>query len=422
MNRDFDESIHTLTDHLFRENYGKMVSYLSQKYGYKEIENIVDAVQESFETALNTWKFSGIPDNHFAWLYRVAVNKLLNKIKYSGIRKSNVDHLDIAEEIIHEYNEKELEDSLLKLLIFFSKIDFSERNKLIISLYFLCGFGYEEIANALILKNETVKKVILRSKENIKQFAEKYDDFQIGSFDDCRKHLLKIMYLIFNEGYKTSQKKGSINYDLCYEAIRLAKLVQSYDVRNSEINSLLALMFFNSARFPARIEKGTWVSLEDQDRDLWDKNLIYEGFYYLELAKYNQANLSKYYIEALIGSVHCTSESYGNTNWQTISFLYKQIEKIEPDSISVKLNRIISESNFKNINTLLLEVNILEGLITKESAFTFFSSKAHLYFKLREWNTAIEYYELSLNYTKNKTDIYYIDGKIALIRKGLYPI
>jgi RNA polymerase sigma factor (sigma-70 family) len=409
------EEIQSLTDHLFRSHYGKMVSYMSQKYGYHEIENILDSIQEAFEAALKTWKYAGIPDNHFAWLYKVASNKLLNKLNHNNTSKSYLNKQQIEEYTIAEYTEKEVADSLLKLLIFFSKVDFSERNKLVISLYYVAGFGYAEIANGLILNVETVKKVILRSKETIKQFAQKYADFNIESIDQNLTHLLKVIYLLFNEGYKTTKKNGAINHDLCYEAIRLAKLAQHYVENDSEVNALLALMFFNTSRFPARISGGNWVSLENQDRQLWDQNLIAEGFRCLKKAKDKEFALNKYYLEAVISSVHSSAANYEETNWKIISFLYMQLAHLEPNSIAITLNRIISASNYQNIDELIAELNSLESLITKEMTFTYCCTKAHLYVKQQDLHSALLNYNLSLAYAKNKMDINFVNERISSI-------
>jgi RNA polymerase sigma factor (sigma-70 family) len=409
------EEIQSLTDHLFRSNYGKMVSYMSQKYGYHEIENILDAIQEAFEAALKTWKYAGVPDNHFAWLYKVASNKLLTKLNHINIGKSYVSKQQIDETTIAEYTEKEVDDSMFKLLVFFSKVSFSERNKLVISLYYVAGFGYAEIANALILNVEAVKKVILRSKETIKQFAQKYVDFDIDRLDLNIKHLLKSIYLLFNEGYKTTKKNGSINHDLCYEAIRLAKLAQHHVENDTEVNALLALMFFNAARFPARISGGNWVSLEKQDRRLWDQALIAEGFRYLKKAKSKDLALSKYYLEAVISSVHSTAANYEATDWKIISYLYIQLEYLEPNSIAITLNRIISASNYQNIDDLIRELNSLESLITKEMTFTYCCTKAHLYCKQQDLNSALINYNLSLAYAKNKMDINFVNERISSI-------
>ena len=178
-------------------------------------------------------------------------------------------------------------------------------------------------------------------------------------------------------------------------------------------------MFFNSSRFPARTENDTWISLENQNRTLWNNDLIKEGFYYLEIAKKHQQTLDKYYLEALISSMHCSSESYEKTDWRTIVYLYKQLEKMEPYSISVKLNRIIAESNFKSLHDLLPELITMESMMNEETEFIYLTTKAHFYAKMEEWNLAIHNYELSLNCTKNKTDINFISGKINLIKKKL---
>lgn len=417
MKHNIDENINQLTNHLFREHYGKMVSYLSQKYGYQEIENILDAVQESFETALRAWKFSEIPNNPFAWLYKVANNKLINKIKQNHTAKVYIGHLPVSEDVFEEYKEQDAEDGLLKLLLFFSKADFSERNKIIISLYFLCGFGYTEISNALFLKVETIKKIILRSKIAIQEFAKKYDNFKIENSDKDLEHLLKIIYLMFNEGYKSSQQNGTINSEVCYEAIRLGKLINKYYQGNTETNSLLALLFFNASRFPARIENDIWVTLESQNRELWDKQLISEGFYYLKKARSKECQLNKYYLEALVSSLHCTSKTYELTDWKTIVFIYRQLEIIEPGSVLIQLNRIIAESNYECIEKLMKEVNSIENHTNEELLFTLFMTKAHFYVKLHKFNKAINCYLQSVNYSKNKIDKNYIAQRIVHLKK-----
>lgn len=418
MNKTPDEHIHQLTNHLFREQSGKMVSFLSHKYGYKEIDNILDAVQEAFEAALANWKFSGIPHHPFAWLYRVASNRLLNKIKKQQTAKTYTDRLSAATGPADTPGEQEMEDSLLKLLLFFSKIGFSPRNKLIVSLYFLCGLGYAEIAHALLMKTETVKKVIGRSKESIKQFSGKYENFSIGSIREDLPHLLQIIYLLFNEGYKTSQKSGTIQYDLCFEAIRLGKLILRYNAGNGPANGLLALMFFNTSRFPSRVVADFWVSLEHQDRELWDRTLIREGHHYLQIARENQEIPDKYYLEALISSIHCMAKSYGETDWKAISFLYRQLEKMEPNSFAVILNRIIAESNHKDIAISIYELEEMEEHLIKEHPFSYFSAKAHFYARLENGEKAIEYYKQALHETRNKTDQHFIRHKIDEIERN----
>jgi RNA polymerase sigma factor (sigma-70 family) len=418
MNKNSATHLNKLTNHLFREHYGKMVSYLCQKYGYHQIEDILDAVQESFEAALKTWRFSAIPNSPFAWLCKVASNKLLNKIKRANLSKNYLNQISDEEIILGQYSEKEAEDSLLKLLIFFSTADFTERNKLVISLYYLCGFNYAEIANGLFLQIDNVKKIISRSTSVIQKYAGHYDDFQIQTIDQPN-HLLKVIYLLFNEGYKSSQAKGAINHDLCFEAFRLAKLLHRYSPSNAKTSALLAAMCFHSSRFPARMANQTWISLAHQDRSLWDSQLISNGFYYLRMARNHQVSLDKYYLEALISSLHCSAATYEETDWKTIAYLYHQLEHTTPNSTTITLNRIIAESNFKELSPLLSELDLMKALITKETAFFYHSTKAHLYCKLKAWDLALENNNLSLAYAKNKTDINFIHTKIELIKKNI---
>ena len=139
------------------------------------------------------------------------------------------------------------------------------------------------------------------------------------------------------------------------------------------------------------------------------------GFHHLRVAKDKQMSLDKYYLEALISSLHCTSPSYEDTDWKTITYLYVQLEQLDPRSIAVTLNRLIAESNYKNINVLLAELKSMEAFMTDDTAFFFLSTKAHFYSRLKIWDLALENYRLSLDYTNNKTDIHFIMEKIALI-------
>jgi len=400
-----EADIHGLTGHLFRENFGKMVSHLSGKYGYHQIENILDAVQEAFEAALTSWKFSGVPENPFGWLYRVARNKLVNKLRHLNAEVSLMPEQGYSEE---EYSNRELEDSLLRLLVFFSRTSFSERNKLIISLYYLCGFGYREISHALLMKTDAVKKVVLRSRETIKTLNDSWYASPLNPDQADYDHLLTIVYLLFNEGYKTSGKNGSIRHELCYEAMRLGRLILNYRTGEPEINALMALMFFNTSRFPARTSARTWISLEDQDRSLWSRELIAEGHHYLQKAKNNRHHLSRYYLEALISSIHCLSDSYAQTDWKTLAVLYR---RLDARSVTVELNRLVAESHFRPLDELISETEKLP--VTAETAFAFFCTRAYLFSRLKQWDAAIENYTQALLHTSNRTDRTWLNDKIT---------
>jgi len=197
--------------------------------------------------------------------------------------------------------------------------------------------------------------------------------------------------------------------------MRLATLVHRRQPDNGKTNSLLAMMFFHSSRFPARTAGDSWISLELQDRSLWNSELISAGFRHLRIAKNNLSFLDKYYIEAVISSVHCSSETYEKTDWKLITYLYRQLEHLEPYSISVTLNRILAESHHQDLTGLLRELNRMEEQVGSELAFFYYAARAHCYAKLESWNLAVENYQRSLVYAKNKTDCNFINRKIELI-------
>lgn len=408
-----NKAINKLTDHLFREYHGKMISLLSAKFGYQQIDNIVDAVQEAFEIALNEWRYKGIPKNCFGWLNRVSQNKLINKINRDAVGSKILNQFPYEEAELIE--SQEAEDSLLQLLIFFSKINFSDRNKLIISLFYLCGFGYSEISGAMMLPLETIKKIILRSQVLIKKNATHYEKCEFKSLYDEMPHLLHVLYLMFNEGFKSAQKRESIKSDLCFEAIRLSILVKKYQEDHCELNALLALFFFHVSRFPARIQDNGWISIQFQNRTLWDKNLISEGYAYLNRIDLGKNKLNKYYLEALIASVHCSSSNYEKTDWRLISTWYAQLEVLEPRAVAVKINRIIAESNYLPITALIEKMFDLEPLLNDFLKFPFYSSLAYLYEKGERREMASHYYLRSLSYTKNQFDNEYIKLKLTLL-------
>lgn len=407
-----NKAINKLADHLFREYHGKMISLLSAKFGYQQIDNIVDAAQEAFEVALNEWKYKGVPKNCFGWLIRVSQNKLINKINRDSVGNKILNRIPHEEESIESHK---VEDSLLQLLIFFSKNNFSDRNKLIVSLFYLCGFGYSEISGAMMLPLETIKKTIIRSKVLIKKNAIQYEKYEFKSLDDEMPYLLHVLYLMFNEGFKSAQKRESIKKDLCFEAIRLSILVKKYQGDHSELNALLALFFFHVSRFPARIQDNGWISIQFQNRTLWDKNLISEGYAYLNEIDLSKNKLNKYYLEALIASTHCSSPSYEKTDWRLISKLYALLELLEPNTIAVKINRNIAESNYLPITALIEKMFDLEPLLNDFLKFPFYSSLAYLYEKEERKEIASHYYLRSLSYTKNQFDNEYIKLKLALL-------
>ncbi len=323
-----------------------MVAVLSRLFGLQDIDKVMDIVQDTFEAALTSWRFSGMPDHPPAWLMQVAKHKAINYLKQEQRRSSAHASLPaiqgIEQEIEPFFAPGEIRDSQLKLLLLCCHPVLSPRNQIALTLYVLCGFGVPEIANALLIQPEAAKKILTRSKALLRREALPAP-FSLPVLSPERLHTtLMVLYLMFNEGYKSTRKKATIDNDLCYEALRLAKLVAEQAGTGGEAEALIALMFFNLSRFPARFSlTGTQLSLEEQDRSRWNKVFIEEAYYYLGRAMPQQPN--RFYLEALIASQHCRAACFADTDWPGIAALYRQLERLYPSSM-VTLNRILAES------------------------------------------------------------------------------
>lgn len=414
-----------MTAHLFRENSGKMTAVLSRVFGLQHLELTLDIVQDTFESALTKWRFSGIPDNPSGWLITVAKNKALNAVKRAQKTESFSPDLlqsasiDLEEQFDKICSDHEIKDSQLRLLIICCQPGFSSRNQIIITLHILCGFGVPEIANALLMKNEAVKKSLSRCKSSLKERADLLNVRVLLPSEEQTETLLRILYLIFNEGYKTTRAKKGINNDLCYEAIRLTQLLS--DHKNAcfhQVNALLALMFFNLSRFPARLtEAAEWLSLAEQDRTRWNTKFIQEDFYYLNIAT-QSTQLHRLHLEAIIASLHCTAPDFKQTDWTKIVYLYQQLEVLEPDSPYVRLNRIIAQSYLQNTAAGIREINELEMNSGLQKSFLLFATKADIYQRNGEKEKAITAYEQALQLSNAPLDRKFLLRKIAACKSG----
>ncbi|MES2689202.1 MAG: sigma-70 family RNA polymerase sigma factor, partial [Bacteroidota bacterium] len=211
-------NINKLTAHLFRENSGKMIAVLSRMFGLKQIDLVEDIIQDTFETALSKWRFSGVPDNPSGWLMQVAKNKSLNALKRDNKTQSfspsvYLAHFDAGFE--NEFDlllsPGEVKDSQLRLLFTCCHPGFSQKNQIIITLHILCGFGVPEIANALLMNEEAVKKALTRTKSSLRQLDHILQTNVITQWEERIKTVHTVIYLMFNEGYKTTRSKDDTN-------------------------------------------------------------------------------------------------------------------------------------------------------------------------------------------------------------------
>src|SRR5436190_5847174 len=250
-------TVNRIVDHLFRHESGKMVSVLSRLLGLQNLQTAQDIVQDTLLQAMNTWSYNAIPENPSAWLYRVAKNKAIDFLRrqkkfkeitpqYSYLLQSEYS---LASTLNNLFLENEIQDSQLRMMFACSHPAITEESQIALTLKTLCGLNTNEIARAFLTNEETINKRVYRAKEKIRQEKIELNVPQGHELPERLDVVLKSLYLLFNEGYNSSQPDHLIREDLCQDAMRLVYILTTHTLTNlSRTNALLSLMCFQASR------------------------------------------------------------------------------------------------------------------------------------------------------------------------------
>ncbi len=384
------EQINQTLDHLFRNEYGKLVALLTNKFGISFLEQIEDAAQDTFLKAMQVWGYQSIPDNPTAWLFRVAQNRLIDVLRRD--KKSNLmgdnpfPHTDTSNGNDVTLDDM-IEDSQLKMVFACCHPSLSQEHQIVLSLKLIGGFSNKELAEALLKKEDAVAKSFTRAK---KQFREKVRFLQIPVQMGLQSRLfqvLRVIYLLFTEGYAATTGEQLLKKDICYEALRLALLLRDNKYcGHPNLEALIALMCFHASRFDARLdEEGELISLEHHDRKRYNQELIQIGIFHLESASTKEGLPSMYHLEAARSYYHCTAKYFEETDWKNILHLY-DLQLRQQNSPMVALNRIVAYEKINGAKEALISLSKLE----KESGFKesglYYAIKAELLKKMDDKN------------------------------------
>jgi len=342
-----------LIPHLFRTEYRKIVAVLCKTFGLEHIETAEDIASDTFLQASETWGIKGLPENPAAWLYTVAKNKTKNYLKRNKVLADKIipqikyDSSQTEESEI-DLSETNIRDSQLQMMFAICHPSIAAEAQIALALRILCGFGIDEIASAFLTNKETINKRLFRAKEKLRAENISIELPPPAEISNRLDIVLRTLYLLYNEGYYTSQSENVLHKEFCYEAMRLTYLLIENELTNlPQVNALFALMSFHASRFDARVnENGDLVLYDEQDETRWDQQLIQQGIYFLQQA--SQGNqLSKYHLEAGIAYWH-TIKADTPKKWENILQLYNRLLQIEYSPIAA-LNRTyaLSKANGK---------------------------------------------------------------------------
>ncbi len=376
-----------------------MVAVLTKSFGIEHIEIAEDIVSETFLTAMENWPYKGIPANPTAWLYKVAQNKLKNYLTRSNHFNKLVSQKllegNSGNESSIDFSAGNISDSQLQMLFAVCHPSISVESQISLALRILGGLGLSEIADAFFTSKEVIHKRLQRAKEKLNENKVQLEMPAEPEIPKRLESVLRTIYLLFSEGYYSESNPSIIRKELCVEALNLTYLLLENPQTNlHSSNALMSLLCFQASRLEARqTVTGNTVLYDEQDRSLWDRELIEKGFYYLQQASQWQPT-STYYIEASIAYWHTVDHTFTD-KWESILKLYDALLILNPSPM-VALNRIWALSKVKGVEAAIKEAEQLSLTFNR----TYYILMGELYREVKPEKSQ-EYLETALSMSKS---------------------
>ena len=423
--RQQDEAVQSLVDNLFRHESGKLIAVLTKIFGPKNLELAEDVVQDTLLKALDYWKFHGAPENPSAWLFTVARNKALDVVRREKHKKEFADELNAL--LKSEYSagitldihvtENEIEDEQLRMMFVCCHPSLSAEAQVALILKTLCGFSVTEIAKSFLTGYGTIEKRLYRARQSFRDNQVSFDLPPENEIGNRLENVLTAIYLLFNEGYNSTQHEKLVREDLMQEAMRLCELIcRSTLVEQAEARALLALMNFIASRNETRLDDaGNILLLAQQDRGRWNKERIREGIRHLERSTESD-RISRYHLEAMIAYEHAAAPTYEQTNWNSILRYYDLLRVHYPSPI-VELNRAIAIGEWYGPAE---GIKAIESIPPSAPLLTYYLLPATLgefWLKLQQKEKAIRYFNEAKSLTHSAAEKKLLQQKIDSLQQ-----
>lgn len=309
-----------------------------------------NAAQDALVEALEEWRESGVPDHPAAWLTTVARRRAIDQLRRATRLREKLEEAGRRLELEapaapspeDAVGGAAIDDDVLRLMFICCHPVLSEEARTALTLRLLGGLRTDEIARAFLVPEATVAQRIVRAKRTLRAARIPFELPEGDELADRLSSVLRVIYLIFNEGYAATAGSDWARPDLCREALRLGRVLAGLMPEEPEVHGLVALMEIQASRLRARVGPGGEpVLLLDQDRSLWDRVLIRRGLAALERAEALGGALGPYALQAAIAACHARARHAGETDWERIATLYQALARVSPSPV-VELNRAVA--------------------------------------------------------------------------------